>query len=88
MTLSELRDTRECYSDGFSLRNFTKRIDQLRESAKPFGATPGQSKKRKLLMTGNKMKSRKRLIDLYVNKKDFEPMDEEEKEEDKEDKEE
>ena len=69
MKPSELWETQECYQDGFSLRRFTKRIDQLKESAKPFGATPGQSKKRKLMVRGNKEKSRKLMLDPYVNSK-------------------
>lgn len=75
MAPSELYATRTCYSDGFSLRRFTKRIDQLRESDKPFGATPGQSKNRKLIVRGIKEKSRRLTIDPFVNKKDSDEND-------------
>ena len=55
--------TRPCYQP-FGKKRFAKRIDQIVESAKPFGATPGQSKSKrgKKLPTGLAEKSRKTLL--------------------------
>ena len=67
MTPQELRETRDCYKL-FSKKRFAKRIDQYKEAAKPFGATPGQAKYKKLVQ-GCKEKSRKNALDEYVNDK-------------------
>lgn len=44
MKPGELFATRECYQP-FGKKRFRDRIDQLKEKAKPYGTTPGQSKK-------------------------------------------
>ena len=68
MTPQELREQRDCYKL-FSKQRFAKRIDQLKEAAKPFGATPGQARSKKLV-NGCKEKSRKGLLDAYVNEEE------------------
>ena len=42
MKPSELRETRECYLP-FSKRRFSKRLDQMKEAAKPYGMNPMQA---------------------------------------------
>ena len=69
MTPQELRATRPCYQL-FSKDRFAKRIDQLKQKSKEFGATPGQ---RRVLPSGIKERSRKRQLDPYVN--DVEPTE-------------
>jgi hypothetical protein len=68
MTPKELFATRTCYQP-FGLRRFTKRIDQLREAAKPHGATPGQNKAK---LRGAPEMSRLVLLDPYVNESEEE----------------
>ena len=71
----ELRMTRDCYQQ-FSKRRFSKRVDQLRQRAKPFGKTPGQAaskrEKKKTTNVGDhqETRSRGRLLDPYVNEAD------------------
>jgi len=47
MKPQELRKTRERYQL-FSKKRFSKRIDQIKESQKEFGTTPGQHKSKRL----------------------------------------
>jgi hypothetical protein len=46
MTPKELFETRECYKE-FGKRRFSKRIDQKKEAAKPYGMNPMQAAARK-----------------------------------------
>ena len=69
MKPEELFETRPEYLP-FGKERFAKRIDQMKEKAKDFGATPGQasSKKRAAkLPTGLKERSRKHLRGPYIN---------------------
>ena len=66
MTKTELFESRDCYLP-FGKTRFTKRIDQITEKGKEFGATPGQNNNKKKLPRGLKGKSRKALLDKYVN---------------------
>ena len=68
MTPEELFATRAVY-EPFGKKRFAKRIDQLKQKEKEFGKTPGQSTGKKL-PKGLKKRSRKRLLDPYVNDDD------------------
>lgn len=65
LSMAELKASRPSYAD-FSQRRISKRLDQLKQNAKAFGATPGQSKG-KVLPKGIKDRSRKQQLDPYVN---------------------
>mmetsp|Transcript_6587 Transcript_6587/g.9625 ORF Transcript_6587/g.9625 Transcript_6587/m.9625 type:complete len:203 (-) Transcript_6587:60-668(-) len=71
MKPQELRETRECYKD-FNKTRFSKRIDQMKQKAKPFGATPGQTKSKKKKKGSGNIKvnsslSRRGLVQTYAN---------------------
>ncbi len=57
MAPSELRETRDCYKL-FSKRRFSKRIDQMREAAKPYGMNPAQAAARRAKKQEKKVKNR------------------------------
>jgi hypothetical protein len=57
MKPSELRDTRECYKH-FSKKRFSKRIDQKREAAKPYGMNPMQAAAKKQKKSAVKVQNR------------------------------
>jgi hypothetical protein len=75
MAPRELRETRQCYQL-ISKERFRKRIDQLKQKAKAFGSTPGQTASRKNKrngrVTGDKAYRRQANFDAYVNEKDDE----------------
>lgn len=74
MKPEQLRETRDCYKE-FSKRRFSKRIDQLKEKAKPFGCTPGQAsskKKKKKNKNNGRVEndpsiSRRLILEPYIN---------------------
>ncbi len=61
-----LRETRECYKL-FSKGRFSKRIDQMKQNAKQFGATPGQTKSNNGRVQGRKSESRRGIVENYIN---------------------
>ena len=60
MKPSQLRATRECYKL-FSTRRFSKRIDQKREAAKPYGCNPLQAAAKREQKQKKKVKNRPHL---------------------------
>ena len=60
--------TRECY-EPFGKKRFAQRIDQMKQKAKVFGATPGQAKGT-VLPKGNRHRSRKNILDPFVNEEE------------------
>jgi len=65
MTAEQLCDSSPAYAE-FGQRRLTKRIDQLKQDAKPCGRTPGQNAASKLPRF-NKEKSRKGVIGPHNN---------------------
>ena len=57
MKPGDLFQTRECYKT-FGKRRFSKRIDQLREAAKPYGLNPQQAAEKREKKHKNKVKNR------------------------------
>lgn len=57
MKPSELRASKECYK-AFSVRRFSKRIDQKKEAAKPHGTNPMQAAAKKKKKAQSKVKNR------------------------------
>jgi hypothetical protein len=57
MKPSELRETRDCYKL-FSKRRFSKRLDQMKEAAKPYGMNPMQAAAKREEKEKSKVKNR------------------------------